>query len=1004
MADLPTGVVVLLMTDIAGSTRLWQADPALMSRALKRHDALMGEAVARHGGALVKAHAAGDSVLAVFTEAAAAIAAAVDIQDTLQRERWPTSAPIRLRMALHAGDAELRDGDYFGPTVNRCARLRGIAHPGQILISRAVQSLAGDRMPAEVRTRPLGKHWLRDLQQPEDIYQLLHPGLPADFPPLASPGAIPNNLPIQLTSFIGRDDDLETLPSRVVGNRLVTLVGVGGSGKTRLGIETATAVLPDFADGVWWVDLVPLEHPEQVLKEVAHVLGVREGPNEALFAALVTAIGADHKLVILDNCEHLLQASAALASELLHACPNLHILATSREPLNVRGEVTYTLRPLTYPDPCEPLPFPTLAGTEAVRLFADRATVIRRTFALTAGNATAVAGICARLEGNPLAIELAAAWVNVLTVEQILARLGASFDLLRTDTLDVPERHQSLRAVVDWSYALLAPPLKRCFSAAAVFTGGWSLAAAEHVLAPAEGDVLSSLSALVDKSLVVMDQGSGPEARFRLLETLRTYAWRYLEESGTVGFVRQRHAEFFLALAEMAEAKLTGSEQAEWLAQIQGESGNLLGALGWLRASGDAARGLRLAGSLWRWWYMQGQLSEGRAQLAAVLALPGEEGTAIRAKALHAAGTLASLQGDYAEARPLLESALAIRKALGDEVGQCQTLTNLGNLAYEQDDYATARRCYEDSLRIFRAAGSAWNTALAQFNLASVAYAQCDLVTAEHQVSESLALSRRHAFDRPIVNSLVLLGIIAWERGQFDTARRNYEEAFAKLDALDDAPGLAEAHRLLGSVLYEQGHVDEALVHMETSLKLETQIGDRLGVAKASDWIGRIALGRSDIATARARFRQSLDIATAIGHKLIASDALETLGRIAFQQGHVGDGAVMLAQSFELRQSLQNPLRVAESIEVFAVFAVYVDRHSDACRLAGYANATREALGTPLPPSRAIWLIPAMQTARDHLGDAEARAAWEDGARLSQHDAANLVLSITADHVGTRRS
>lgn len=1000
MADLPTGVVVLLMTDIAGSTRLWQADPALMSRALKRHDALMGEAVARHGGALVKAHAAGDSVLAVFTEAAAAIAAAVDIQDTLQRERWPTSAPIRLRMALHAGDAELRDGDYFGPTVNRCARLRGIAHPGQILISRAVQSLAGDRMPAEVRTRPLGKHWLRDLQQPEDIYQLLHPGLPADFPPLASPGAIPNNLPIQLTSFIGRDDDLETLPSRVVGNRLVTLVGVGGSGKTRLGIETATAVLPDFADGVWWVDLVPLEHPEQVLKEVAHVLGVREGPNEALFAALVTAIGADHKLVILDNCEHLLQASAALASELLHACPNLHILATSREPLNVRGEVTYTLRPLTYPDPCEPPPFPTLAGTEAVRLFADRATVIRRTFALTAGNATAVAGICARLEGNPLAIELAAAWVNVLTVEQILARLGASFDLLRTDTLDVPERHQSLRAVVDWSYALLAPPLKRCFSAAAVFTGGWSLAAAEHVLAPAEGDVLSSLSALVDKSLVVMDQGSGPEARFRLLETLRTYAWRYLEESGTVGFVRQRHAEFFLALAEMAEAKLTGSEQAEWLAQIQGESGNLLGALGWLRASGDAARGLRLAGSLWRWWYMQGQLSEGRAQLAAVLALPGEEGTAIRAKALHAAGTLASLQGDYAEARPLLEDALAIRKALGDEVGQSQTLTNLGNLAYEQDDYATARRCYEDSLRIFRAAGSAWNTALAQFNLASVAYAQCDLATAEAQAAESLSISRRHAYDRLVAHALVLSAQVAGERGQYDQARRHHEEALAILDALGDAPGLAEAHQLLGAAMFELGLVDDALGHLETSLKLATQVGLRLSIANTTDWLGRMALSRSDFAAAAAHYRQCLELANAIGHRQTASEALEALSVIASRQGRPAEGAALLLQSLAHRQDLQNTLRIIESIESFALLAANVGRSEDALRLARCAETTRGALGTPLPPSRAAWLTPDIQAARDRLDDDTARAVLDDGTRLSPNDAVDLAMDICAG-IGT---
>lgn len=997
MPGRSSGVVVFMMTDIEGSTRLWQADRETMSQALARHDTLVRSAVEQHGGAIVKEHAAGDSAFAVFRDAAPAIAAALDVQRRVADEPWPTATPLRLRMALHAGDAEVRDGDFFGPAVNRCARLRGIAHPGQILVSRAVQALAEGLLEPGAELRSLGQHWLRDLPQPDEVYQLCHPDLPGDFPPTPSSGTAPNNLPVQLTSFIGRERDLANLQATVTLNRLVTLTGVGGAGKTRLAVEVAAALRPEFPGGVWMVDLVPLRQPEQVLQQVAHTLGVHETPNQELLATVITAIGNDRKLVILDNGEHVLHACAAVAADLLHACLGLHILATSREALNVRGEAVYAVLPLAYPDPKAQQPFPTLAATDALILFADRASASRRTFALTADNAQAVAGICARLEGNPLGIELAAAWVNVLSVDQILARLQRSFDLLRGDVVDLPERHQSLQSVVDWSYDLLDRPLQRCFAGLAVFTGGWTLDAAEHVLAGETDDVLGALSALVGKSLVIMEEGADLETRFRLLETLRSFAWKYLERSGSLPVLRQRHADVYLQFAETAEPKLAGAEQSAWLPRLQAESGNFLAALGWLRAAGDAEHGLRLAGALWRLWFMRGQLSEGRSQLAAVLALPGEDGTAIRAKALHAAGTLASLQGDYAEARPLLESALAIRRALGDEVGQSQTLTNLGNLAYEQDDYAAARRAYENAVAIFRKADSPWNTALALHNIAAVAYAQCDLAAAEAQAAESLAISRRHGFDRLVVNVLILSGLVASERGQLDAARQRFDEAYAIVDTLDDAPGLAEAHRLLGTVLFEQGHVDEAVDHLETSLKIETQVGNRLGIAKTLDSLGRVALSRGDLRMAQERQRKSIDIANAIGHKLAASEALEALGVIAIRQGRVTEGSALLNESLELRLHMQNALRVAEGIESFAVPAAAARVPDVALALVGCAAAARAALGTPLPASRAAWLDPAVRSAREMLDAEAARAAHEHGARLSTHEGIEMALRLCRD-------
>ncbi len=997
MPGLPSGVVVFMMTDIEGSTRLWQADRETMSQALARHDALVRSVVEQHGGTIVKEHAAGDSAFAVFRDAAQAIAGALDIQRRVAGEPWPTATPLRLRMALHAGDAEVRDGDYFGPAVNRCARLRGIAHPGQVLVSRAVQALAEARLEPGAELRSLGQHWLRDLPQPDEVYQLCHPDLSGDFPPLSSSGTAPNNLPTQLTSFIGRERDLVNLQASVTTNRLVTLTGVGGTGKTRLAVEVATALLPEFPGGVWLVDLVPLRQPEQVLQQVAHTLGVHETPNQALMATVITAIGNDRKLVILDNGEHVLHACAALAAELLHACLGLHIVATTREALNVRGETVYTVLPLAYPDPKTRQPFSALAATDALRLFADRASASRRTFALTADNAPAVAGICARLEGNPLGIELAAAWVNVLSVEQILARLQRSFDLLRGDIVDLPERHQSLQSVMDWSYDLLESPLQRCFAGLAVFAGGWTLDAAEHVLSGETDDVLGALSALVGKSLVIMEEGANLEARYRLLETLRSFAWQYLERSGSLPALRQRHAEAYLQLAETAEPRLAGAEQSAWLPRLQPESGNFLAALGWLRAAGGTEHGLRLAGALWRLWFMQGQLSEGRSQLTAVLALPGEDGTAVRAKALHAAGTLASLQGDYAEARPLLESALAIRRALGDEVGQSQTLTNLGNLAYEQDDYPAARQAYEHAVVIFRKVGSPWNTALALHNIAAVAYAQCDLAAAETQAAESLATSRQHGFDRLVVNALVVSGLVAAERGQLDAARQHFAEAHAMVDTLDDAPGLAETHRLLGTVLFEQGHVDDAVDHLETSLRIETQVGNRLGIAKTMDWLGRVALSRGDFRAAQDRQRRSIDIANAIGHKLAASEALEALGVIACGQGHVADGAASLKECLTHRLQMRNPLRIAESVESFAVLATAAGNLIDAVAYAGCADATRSRLGTPLPASRAVWLRPAIRSAQERLGMEDVRAAEARGAHMSTQDAIEMALALCSN-------
>jgi class 3 adenylate cyclase len=483
----PTGTITFLFTDIEGSTRLWEQQPEAMEAALARHDALAADAIQRHEGTLVKHRGEGDSLFAVFARAADAVAAAVALQQALITEPWPAQTVPRVRLALHTGDAVLRDGDYFGPAVNRCARLRAVAHGGQLLLSSATQELVRDALPEGVTLRELGEHRLRDLARPERVFQLLHPDLPADFPPLASLNTLPNNLPQQVTSFIGREKEMAEVRRLLDKTRLLTLTGSGGTGKTRVSMQVAADLLEGEGDGVWLVELAPLADPALVPQAVATALGIREEPGKPLSQTLVDFLKPKRLLLLLDNCEHLLAACAELAEQILRHCPGVQILATSREGLNIPGETTYRLPSLSLPDPRQlPSSVEGLTQYEAVRLFIDRATAAVPSFTVTNQNAPAVAQLCVRLDGIPLAIELAAARVKALSVEQINARIADMFRLLTGGSRTALPRQQTLRAAIDWSYDLLSEKEKILLRRLSVFAGGWTLEAAEQVCADPE--------------------------------------------------------------------------------------------------------------------------------------------------------------------------------------------------------------------------------------------------------------------------------------------------------------------------------------------------------------------------------------------------------------------------------------------------------------------------------------------------------------------------------------
>ncbi len=785
MAGLPTGTVTFLFTDIEGSTRLLKDLGDRYAGVLAEYRRLLRTAVQERGGKEVDTQ--GDALFVAFQSARDALTAAVAAQRAIIAHTWPDGASLRVRMGLHTGEALAAETGYVGMDVHRAARICAAGHGGQILLSQTTRDIIEERPLEGLTLRNLGEHRLKDLGQAQHLYQVMMPNLPADFPPLWSLDVGSNNLPIQLTSFIGREREMKEIKGLLRSTRLLTLTGSGGCGKTRLAVQMAVDVLEAFRDGVWFVDLVRLSDPTIVPQAVASALGVREVPGRALLATLAEYLRDRHVLLVLDNCEHLVIACAQLADALLRSCPHLRILATSREAVGVEGELTFRVPSLSVPDLQRLPPLEQLIHHEAVRLFTERARWSLPTFAVTSQNAGAVAQVCVQLDGMPLALEMAAARVKVLTVEQIATRLDDRFRLLRAGSRTALPRHQTLRAAMDWSHDLLSERERVLFRRLSVFAGGFTLEAAEAICAGdgiGKNEVLEVLTQLVDKSLVGVE-GENGKVRYRLLETVRQYGHDKLHESEESGRVLGRYRDFFLAFVERAEPELRGPEQEVWLHRLEVDYPNLRVALE-LSLEQEAEAGLRLASALWRFWEVRGRLSEGRGWLEEVLKRNGATSPAFRAKALKAAGFLARYLGDYAAAQSLLEESLSTYTELGDKQGIAVSLNNLGIVAGDQGHYERAAAFYTKSLAIARELGATDTIAMVLNNLAIVASHQRDFVVARSLYQESLILFRGLRDKRSIAVSAVNLGIIASRQGDFPIARSLLEESLAIQLELDD--------------------------------------------------------------------------------------------------------------------------------------------------------------------------------------------------------------------------
>lgn len=850
---LPQGIVTFLLTDIEGSTKLWEESPQPMAVAVTRHDALAARLIVQHNGMLVKSRGEGDSLFAVFARTTDAVLAAYNMQKALHAERWPTPRPILVRMALHVGEAELRDGDYFGGTVNRCARLRAAGSGGQILVSQAVREVVRDTLPSSLGFRDLGEHRLRDLTRPERVFQLMADDLPHEFGPLHTLNMHPNNLPVQRDALIGRERQVNAVQTllRQPNVRLVTLLGPGGTGKTRLALHVAADMLDDFDDGVYLVPLAAVRDTSQVVPAIAYTLDVREIPPLSMVATLKERLRDRQMLLVLDNFEQVVDAAAEVV-DLLDAAAGPKMLVTSRTVLRVRGEAQYLVPPLTVPDSlrlaADGNTLATLAEYEAVRLFVERARAARPDFALTPENAVVVAQICQRLDGLPLAIELAATRIRTLSPQAMLARLNHRLQLLTVGARDLPSRHQTLRAAIEWSYELLDPPCQTLLRRLAVFSGGSTLEAIEGVVGdmpPAEGEtaigVLDGIEALASQSLLQSRDQRPDEPRFVMLATIQEFAAEELVKSGEGDILRERHARYFLAFVRRAQPNLFGPQAGLWLDRLESEHDNLRDATRWFVESGLAAEALHLTGAMWRFWEVRGYLSEGRTALEEALRLGAEAAATDRIPALNGAGILARNQSDYAAARRYHQQTLELAEAAQDLGAIVSSLGNLGIVAQAQGDYSTAEARYHQALTTSRQLGDQRGVAGSLYDLGWLAFDRGEWETARRLHQESLGI-RREVGDRlGVAYSLLALGHVARAQNNYDDARARYEESRQLAQAMGDRLHVGVSLYGLGVTAWRQGHWEESRQYYLDSLNILRDLGSRREIVACLMGLGIVA-------------------------------------------------------------------------------------------------------------------------------------------------------------------
>ena len=947
MRELPAGTVTLLFTDIEGSTHLLRQVGERYARVLQECRHLLRAAFHAHRGHEVDTQ--GDAFFVAFARATDAVSAAVAAQRALSTHAWPDGLAVRVRMGLHTGEPELSTEGYVGLDVHRAVRIMSAGHGGQVLLSQATRDLIEHVLPEEVSLRDLGEHRLKDLGHPTRLFQLVIEGLAADFPPLKTLDSHLNNLPIQPTAFIGREKEVAAVQQQLLRRdvRLLTLTGPGGVGKTRLGLQAAAELSEHFADGTWFVSLAPTSDPDLVIPAIAQTLDVREARGRSLLDQLKAALREKQVLLLLDNFEQVVSAATQVA-DLLGACPRLKVLVTSREALHVRAEHEFPVPTLALPDPKHLPDLAALSQYEAVALFIERAQAVKPDFQVTNANAPAVAEICTRLDGLPLAIELAAARSKLFPPQALLTRLEQRLPLLTRSVRDVPARQQTLRQTIQWSYDLLTAQEQRLFRRLSVFAGGCSWQAIE-VLSTSFGDetapVLDAVASLIDKNLLRQTAPEGEEPRLTLLETIREYGLEALSTSVEMATARQAHAAYYLALAEEAARWYNGPQIAEWLERLAREYDNLRTATEW---SLDPAQvgplldmAIRLGEALTNFWWIRGRLREAQGFLEQVLARSKGVAPSARARILEKAAGFAFALGDLDRAEAELQESLTLYRELGDIRGMASSLENTAAIAQRKG---------------------------------------ANLAVIIPQLEECLALYRELGDQDTIAWSLLSLADHVSTQGDYRRGNVLFEESLAIFRELQSKLGIADCLKQSALWLFFGAQGDQATIHtrLEESLATYKELDHKVGIAFCC-WVkGWVAFRQGDTDTARELLEQCLALFRETRDPWLTCWALAYLGRIKAHQGELTAALTLIEESLAMARALDNWPR-AFCLERLAIVAAAQGKHTWVARLLGAAESLRESRGIPVTPAERADYEPAMAVAQASLGEQAFAAAWAEG-------------------------
>ncbi len=962
MRNLPTGTITLLFTDIEGSTQLLQQLGADYAEVLMQCRRLLRVAFQMYLGHEVDTQ--GDAFFISFTRASDAIGAAVTAQRSLAAHPWPQGVEVRVRMGMHTGEPQLSAEGYVGMDVHHTARIMSSAHGGQVLLSQTTRDLVEHDLPDGVSLRDMGEYRLKDFERPTRLFQLVIEGLSTDFPPLKTLTNHLYNLPVQPTSFIGREKEVATVCSllRQENIRLLTLTGTAGVGKTRLSLQAATDLAAFFPAGVFFVPLASVNDAASVVPAIAQVLDVAETGDQRLLESLKASLREKQALLVLDNFEQVLDA-ALMVAELLAACPKLKVLVTSRAVLHVQAEHEFNVPPLALPDPTHLPDLAALSRYAAVALFFQRAQAARPDFRVTSANAKAVVGICAHLDGLPLAIELAAARTKYFSPQVLLSRLEQGLAILESGARDLPARQRTLRGAIAWSYDLLAGEEQKLFRRLAVFVGGCTLEAAEQVCLTAGeigSDILGLLEALVDKSLLRQEEQGEGRVRYGILQTLREYGLERLAEAGESETTHDAHAACYLANAEETAPNLLGAEAAWWLDCLEQEHENLRAALWWMLERAEkrkelAEQALRLCTALLNFWEVRGYFREGQFFLERALAASTNVMTTVRVEAISGAGFLALVQGDDARAEVLLEESLALYRSIGNKAGMAKSLRILGSLSGERNRYGMARTLLEEALVLYRELEDQNGIAYTREDLAQVLTSQGDYTRARTLLEENLLLYS--ALGKPYRSAYPLFDLArVFFLSRHNDQAKTYamaEESLSLFQEVGNRRLIAYLQGLLGEILLQQGEPARAGEYCEKSVATFSELEYRVGIAESHMSLARVQAFQGDHTAARAHYEEGWRLLEERGARELRATCLEGLGIVVAQQG----------------------------APVWAA------------RLWGTAAAARAAIGAPMPPVYRVSYGQAVSAARSSIGEESFAAAWAEGRAIPLAQALTASLS-----------